>query len=82
MSEPNADLVIDIDKKLAKLHPIASECCIVEVRDPLRNQSKEAYEPEVVAIGPYHHCKDKLKPMEDHKLRYLQQFFEIRNGRN
>ncbi|KAI8012104.1 UPF0481 protein [Camellia lanceoleosa] len=89
MSEPSADRVIDIDKKLdkklhidkrlAQLPPIASECCIFKVRDPLRNQSKEAYEPEVVVIGPYHHGEDKLKPMEDHKLRYLQQFLE-RNG--
>ncbi|KAI8011366.1 UPF0481 protein [Camellia lanceoleosa] len=79
MSEPRVDLMIDIDKKLAQLPPIASECCIFKVRDPLCNQSKEAYEPEVVAIGPYHHGKDKLKPMEDHKLRYLLQFLE-RNG--
>ncbi|KAL0291931.1 UNVERIFIED_CONTAM: hypothetical protein Scaly_2614200 [Sesamum calycinum] len=38
-----------------------------------------AYEPEVIAIGPYHRDKDNLKMMEDHKLRYLHLLLQRKN---
>ncbi|GMP55711.1 hypothetical protein CsSME_00020448 [Camellia sinensis var. sinensis] len=79
MSETSADLMLDIDKKLDELPPIPSERCIFRVHDLLRNENEKAYEPSVVAIGPYHHGKDNLQPMEEHKLRYLQQLLQRRN---
>ncbi|KAI8009690.1 UPF0481 protein [Camellia lanceoleosa] len=79
MSETSANLMLHIDKKLAELPPIPSERCIFRVHDLLRNENEKAYEPHVVAIGPYHHSKDNLKPMEEHKLRYLQQLLQRRN---
>ncbi|KAF5933233.1 hypothetical protein HYC85_029404 [Camellia sinensis] len=79
MAGINADHILDIDRKLAELTPIPSERCIFRVHDVLRNENKKAYEPEVVAIGPYHHGKDNLKLMEEHKLRYLKQLLNRRN---
>jgi hypothetical protein len=39
----------------------------------------KAYEPKLLGIGPYHHGKDDLKRMEDHKLLYSQQLLHRRN---
>ncbi|XP_056175958.1 UPF0481 protein At3g47200-like [Syzygium oleosum] len=36
----------------------------------------EAYQPQVVSFGPYHHDKDQLRPMDKHKRRALQQFLD------
>ncbi|KAI8012379.1 UPF0481 protein [Camellia lanceoleosa] len=79
MPETGADVVLHIGKKLDKLPPIPYESCIFRVHDSLRNQNEKAYEPGVVPIGPYHHGKKNLQPMEEHKLRYLQQLLQRRN---
>ncbi|KAG7995597.1 hypothetical protein I3843_01G118100 [Carya illinoinensis] len=67
------DHYITIDEKLLGLstpidHP---EYCIFQVHHSLREVNKKAYEPDVLAIGPYHHGKDGLAFMEKHKLRLL-----------
>ncbi|XP_057776337.1 UPF0481 protein At3g47200-like isoform X2 [Salvia miltiorrhiza] len=63
----------NLNEKLTKLGAEAkSECTIYRVHKHLRNVNPNAYEPEVIAIGPYHRNKDHLKMMEDHKLRYFQ----------
>ncbi|XP_052211086.1 UPF0481 protein At3g47200-like [Diospyros lotus] len=40
------------------------------------NLKKEAYQPQAVSFGPYHHGKPHLKPMEDHKQRALLHFLK------
>ncbi|XP_077217789.1 UPF0481 protein At3g47200-like [Tasmannia lanceolata] len=32
---------------------------------------EKAYEPKIISIGPYHHGKQCLRTMEEHKWRYL-----------
>ncbi|KAL6003617.1 hypothetical protein ACLOJK_023850 [Asimina triloba] len=39
--------------------------------DPKRSQ---AYKPQIVSFGPYHHGHDELRPMEEHKHRALHHF--------
>ncbi|XP_058084058.1 UPF0481 protein At3g47200-like [Magnolia sinica] len=37
----------------------------------IRQVNEVAYEPQIVSIGPYHHGKNSLQRMEEHKWRYL-----------
>ncbi|XP_057776339.1 UPF0481 protein At3g47200-like [Salvia miltiorrhiza] len=72
-----------LNKKLTKLSAGAeSECTIYRVHKHLRNVNPNAYEPEVIAIGPYHRNKDHLKMMEDHKLRYFQHLIRRKPSNN
>ncbi|XP_057776341.1 UPF0481 protein At3g47200-like [Salvia miltiorrhiza] len=74
--DPNSTMqaCASLNEKQTKLGAEAkSECTIYRVHEHLRNVNPIAYEPEVIAIGPYHRNKDHLKMMEDYKLRYLQQ---------
>ncbi|XP_059653127.1 UPF0481 protein At3g47200-like [Cornus florida] len=52
---------------------------IFRVDDLLRTVNEKAYEPAMVAIGPYHHGKKILERMEEHKSKYLQQLLQRRN---
>ena len=62
-----------LDRKLSQISETSNEKCIFRVHDGLRRHNPQAYEPEIVAIGPHHHAKSKLPKMEKHKLWYLQQ---------
>jgi len=67
-----ANLVNDITKELERLKPLSSpKCFIYKVPDPLRKLNKEAYTPQVISVGPFHHGGEKLRTMEKYKVRYL-----------
>ncbi|KAG5242151.1 UPF0481 protein [Salix suchowensis] len=57
----------------------ADECCIYRVPNSLRVSNPEAYTPQLISIGPFHHDSERLKAMETLKRRYQGEFLK-RNG--
>ncbi|GFZ10664.1 hypothetical protein Acr_22g0000620 [Actinidia rufa] len=83
MGNTRADpLSLHLDDKLSHLSGAHFECYIYKVHDRLRRQNERAYEPEILAVGPYHHGKGNLRMMEEHKLRYLKLLLERTNERS
>ncbi|KAG6781509.1 hypothetical protein POTOM_014419 [Populus tomentosa] len=77
-TSPGNPLIVQIDEKLRGLPSNHSTCCIFKVPSRLRHVNERAFEPEILSIGPYHRGKDKLKMMEEHKKRYLQELLQRR----
>ncbi|KAF5465140.1 hypothetical protein F2P56_015171 [Juglans regia] len=77
MSRPNNTLSTRIMEELDVLPRIATERCMGKVHAELRDVNKMAYEPVLLAIGPYND-QDKVGHgfMKEHKLRYLQKMLE------
>ncbi|KAI3470013.1 hypothetical protein Pfo_026676 [Paulownia fortunei] len=69
--DSTAEAYDNISHKLTQLSATRSKCCIYRVHRHLRNVNDRAYEPEIIAIGPYHRDKHNLKMMEELKWRYL-----------
>ncbi|XP_041020536.1 UPF0481 protein At3g47200-like [Juglans microcarpa x Juglans regia] len=69
-------LVNSIKEMAASLEPPLSsnKCCIYRIPTCLRKLNEEAYTPEVISIGPFHHGSKRLEPMEKLKLKYFQRF--------
>ncbi|CAI9774651.1 unnamed protein product [Fraxinus pennsylvanica] len=79
MSETRADSVaVKIDNMLISLSSTPSNPSMFRVGDNLRSINPEAYDPEIIAIGPFHRRKPNLQNMEQHKARYLQLFLQRR----
>ncbi|KAG8658475.1 UPF0481 protein At3g47200 isoform X2 [Manihot esculenta] len=75
-------VTIRINEKLTGEFPVFSDHSIFKVPKELRSVNEEAYEPKLIAIGPYHHGKDHLLSMEDHKIRYLQSLLQQSSQKN
>ncbi|CAI9117613.1 OLC1v1019024C1 [Oldenlandia corymbosa var. corymbosa] len=73
-----ADLSIAIDQMLKNAVGSKSEVCIFKVHNVLRNINAKAYEPQIIAIGPYHRNKSHLEMMEKHKLEFLHSLLQRR----
>ncbi|KAG2400265.1 UPF0481 protein [Vigna angularis] len=72
------DVEIDIKKLLEKGKSlITDECCIYRVPLNIRKLNEDAYTPQVVSIGPFHHDTiDRLRDMESHKRMYCKSFLD------
>ncbi|GAY63076.1 DUF862 domain-containing protein [Citrus sinensis] len=77
------DVSIDMEKlahtlseKLETLHHWSKDCSIYRVAEPKRCLNPRHFTPQMVSIGPFHHGKEELKPMEEHKQRYLKYFLQ------
>ncbi|KAF8392727.1 hypothetical protein HHK36_023076 [Tetracentron sinense] len=70
----NKQLLASVIKKLDSVPPsaIGETCCIYRVHEKFRKINKNAYTPDTVAIGPFHRGEERLKAMEEHKLRYVR----------
>ncbi|ANM64140.1 transmembrane protein [Arabidopsis thaliana] len=63
--------------KLLKKSAGGEKCCIFRIHQRLRNNNyKDAYEPRVLSIGPYHHGKEHLQMIQEHKHRFLGIFMD------
>ncbi|KAL5764967.1 hypothetical protein ACOSQ2_017561 [Xanthoceras sorbifolium] len=62
--------------KFEALYPLSSDCCIYRVLKKTRQLNEGLFTLHVVSIGPLHHGNEELQAMEEHKVRYLQQFLQ------
>ncbi|KAK3417050.1 hypothetical protein EUGRSUZ_H02801 [Eucalyptus grandis] len=69
---------IHIEDMLRDMPATSPEHSIFRVHHQLREVNEKAYEPVILAIGPYHYGNGKFKFMEEQKLRYLQQLLNRR----
>ncbi|KFK39903.1 hypothetical protein AALP_AA3G303800 [Arabis alpina] len=64
----------DIGRKLLRESAGSESCCIVRIPQSLARTNLKAYEPKIVSIGPYHHGKEHLNLIQQHKRRFLKFF--------
>ncbi|XP_034683313.1 UPF0481 protein At3g47200-like [Vitis riparia] len=74
LKKSSKEVATSLQGRLDRLTPLSTTCCIYRVPQKLRKVNMEAYTPRVVSIGPLHHGEEHLVAMEEHKLRYLQNF--------
>ncbi|KAL2513086.1 Plant protein of unknown function (DUF247) [Abeliophyllum distichum] len=79
MSETRDHVAVRIDNILVDLPCTPSKPSIFRAADDLRSMHEKLYNPKVVAIGPFHHGKDQLCKMEQHKFRYLKLLLKRKN---
>ncbi|KAL3830417.1 hypothetical protein ACJIZ3_019219 [Penstemon smallii] len=68
-----------ITEKLDSIPSEQPKCMIYRVHSHLRKVNDDAYEPEIIAIGPYHRDKTNLKMLEEHKFSYLNLLLQRKN---
>ncbi|KAM7486013.1 hypothetical protein LguiA_002022 [Lonicera macranthoides] len=73
MSHGGKDVSTSLIEELDGLSSSTARQCIDRVNDKFRSVNRKAYEPELVAIGPYHHHSKNLGMMEEYKKRYARE---------
>ena len=76
--EMTRDILAQLRIKMGSLtsQQDGAECCIYRVPNSFRKVRPEAYTPQLISIGPLHRGDERLKDMEQQKLRYLKEFAE------
>ncbi|KAK3412076.1 hypothetical protein EUGRSUZ_I00854 [Eucalyptus grandis] len=69
----SSECVVSMEKQLEQHHRDDGEASwaklsIYRIPNYLKNGNKKAYVPQIVSLGPYHHGKDHLPHMDQHKL--------------
>ncbi|KAJ0778319.1 hypothetical protein HanLR1_Chr02g0070361 [Helianthus annuus] len=67
--------------KLLNMLAGKSSCCIYRVPRSLDEIKKEAYQPRIVSIGPYHSGNKDLEMIQEHKGRFLD-YMITRTGKS
>ncbi|KAH7560528.1 hypothetical protein JRO89_XS10G0038200 [Xanthoceras sorbifolium] len=62
--------------KFEALYSLSSDCCIYRIPQKMRQSNESLFTLYIVSIGPLHHGREELQAMEEHKIRYLQQFLQ------
>ncbi|XP_031270650.1 UPF0481 protein At3g47200-like [Pistacia vera] len=68
-----ASMEVKVNQSPRLLSKLAGKksCCIFRVPQSLVEINKKAYQPRIVSMGPYHHGKEHLKMIQEHKWKYL-----------
>lgn len=69
------DMAEKIRKYVERASPADLPASIYRVPPNIRGGDPGAYDPQIISIGPYHHGRDSLQAMEDHKWRYMHDLF-------
>lgn len=73
----NTELVNWIEYMLERSEPpLSPDSCIFRVPNHLRRLNEQAFTPEVISIGPFHHGNKKFETMEKFKVQYFQRFMQ------
>ncbi|KAF5188926.1 putative transmembrane protein, partial [Thalictrum thalictroides] len=73
--DPNA-FIVDVMDLNEEEEAIWLQQSIYKLHSFIKDRNENLYEPLLVSIGPYHHGKKQLMPMEVHKHRALRHFIE------
>lgn len=75
--------VVKDDQEFGDAIPVfyEPEQWIYRVPNKLRNVNAAAFTPRLLSIGPFHHGKQELKDMENHKTTYCNNFCQQRSFR-
>ncbi|XP_039157597.1 UPF0481 protein At3g47200 isoform X2 [Eucalyptus grandis] len=77
----SSECVVSMEKQLEQHRQDDREASwaklsIYRIPDYLKDGNKKAYVPHIVSLGPYHHGKDHLPNMDQHKWRCLRRILE------
>lgn len=52
--------------------PTSNSVTICRVPERLRMGESDAYEPQIISLGPYHQGKQRLEAMQEYKWHHLK----------